>query len=68
MSKSNQTITDYFDEWMLEHGFDENDQNCLFIYTISGDRERDFQKWMQGKTDEQAFLLIDRECKEAGLE
>jgi hypothetical protein len=60
------TITDYFDEWMRIYGFDENDQNILFVYTISGDREKHFQEWHKGLTDEEAFLQICDECDKAG--
>jgi hypothetical protein len=60
------TITDFFNDWMLENGFDENDQNALTVYTWSGDREKDYQDWRKGLTDEEAFLQICDECEEAG--
>jgi len=50
-------IDDLFLRWCADNGYDA-DLYALECYTLSGDRERDFQAWMKGKSNEEALLLL----------
>jgi hypothetical protein len=52
------TIESFFDDWCEEYGYEVN-LFALECYTLSGDRERDFQRFMQGKSQEEALLLLE---------
>jgi hypothetical protein len=45
--------------WCERYGYDVNEY-ALDCYTRSGDRELDFQNFMQGKTRKEVLQLLDK--------